>query len=167
MIFSGGMPYDQASRTPSLTVVYSKTTTVLEMEHNVVDFITLCESPYASGRINVIIKSLHILFEFIYVSEEQEPYAIIALLQNDLVIMDLTTAGFPCLDNPYPMDIHESPVTCLNYLADCPADLTGAFYSVGRAGALKRQGFSEMPWPIQGGTWSAQACSYSEVIVTG
>ncbi|XP_049821636.1 syntaxin-binding protein 5 isoform X2 [Aethina tumida] len=147
VIFSGGMPYDQASRTPSLTVVYSKTTTVLEMEHNVVDFITLCESPYAS--------------------EEQEPYAIIALLQNDLVIMDLTTAGFPCLDNPYPMDIHESPVTCLNYLADCPADLTGAFYSVGRAGALKRQGFSEMPWPIQGGTWSAQACSYSEVIVTG
>lgn len=49
VIFSGGMPYDQASRTPSITVVHSKTTTVLEMEHNVIDFITLCESPYTSG----------------------------------------------------------------------------------------------------------------------
>lgn len=50
MIFSGGMPYDQASRTPCITVVYGKTTTVLEMEHNVIDFITLCESPYTSGE---------------------------------------------------------------------------------------------------------------------
>lgn len=50
VIFSGGMPYDQASRTPSITVVHSKTTTVLEMEHAVIDFITLCESPYASGK---------------------------------------------------------------------------------------------------------------------
>ncbi|RZC34001.1 syntaxin-binding protein 5 [Asbolus verrucosus] len=147
VIFSGGMPYDQAGRTPSITVVHSKTTTVLEMEHNVVDFITLCESPYAS--------------------ELQEPYAIIALLQNDLVVMDLQTAGFPCLENPYPMDLHESPVTCCSYLADCPADLIPAFYSVGRAGAAKRQGFSEMDWPISGGTWSAQSCSYSEVILTG
>ncbi|XP_023311106.1 syntaxin-binding protein 5 isoform X2 [Anoplophora glabripennis] len=147
VIFSGGMPYDQASRTPCITVVYSKTTTVLEMEHNVVDFITLCESPYTS--------------------ELQEPYAIIALLQNDLVVMDLQTAGFPCLENPYPMDIHESPVTCCSYLADCPADLIPAFYSVGRAGAMKRTGFSEMSWPISGGTWPAQACTYAEVIMTG
>lgn len=97
----------------------------------------------------------------------QEPFAIIALLQNDLVVMDLQTAGFPCLENPYPMDIHESPVTCCSYLADCPADLIPAFYSVGRAGSLKRQGFSDMDWPITGGTWSAQACSYAEVILTG
>ncbi|KAG5890560.1 hypothetical protein JTB14_028310 [Gonioctena quinquepunctata] len=147
VIFSGGMPYDQASRTPCITVVFSKTTTVLEMEHNVIDFITLCESPYPS--------------------ELQEPYAIIALLQNDLVVMDLQTIGFPCLENPYPMDIHESPVTCCSYLADCPADLIPAFYSVGRASALKRSGFSEMDWPINGGTWPAHACTYAEIIMTG
>ncbi|XP_031337336.1 syntaxin-binding protein 5 isoform X1 [Photinus pyralis] len=147
VIFSGGMPYDQAGRTPSITVVHSKTTTVLEMEHNVIDFITLCESPYSS--------------------EMQEPYAIIVLLQNDLVVMDLQTLGFPCIENPYPMDIHESPVTCCAYLADCPADLIPALYSVGRASASKRAGFSEKEWPISGGTWSAQSCSYSEVVMTG
>ena len=49
MIFSGGMPYDKASRTPSLTVMQAKSTTVLEMEHNVVDFLTLCSTPYNNG----------------------------------------------------------------------------------------------------------------------
>lgn len=53
VIFSGGTTYDQAGRTPSITVIHSKTTTVLEMEHNVVDFITLCESPWSSGKIIV------------------------------------------------------------------------------------------------------------------
>lgn len=81
--------------------------------------------------------------------------------------MDLQTLGFPCLENPYPMDIHESPVTCCSYLSDCPADLIPAFYSVGRAGAAKKQGFSEKEWPVGGGTWSAQSCSYSEIVLTG
>ncbi|KAL3276672.1 hypothetical protein HHI36_012042 [Cryptolaemus montrouzieri] len=147
VIFSGGTPRDQAGKTPCITVVHNKTTTVLEMEHTVVDFITLCESPYPSDM--------------------QEPFGIIALLQNDLVLMDLQTAGFPPLENPYPMDIHESAVTSCTYLADCPADLIPAFYSVGRAGATKRQDFSKMDWPISGGTWSAQSCSYSEIILTG
>lgn len=49
MIFSGGLACDTTGRTPSITVIHGKTTTVLEMEHNVIDFITLCESPYSSG----------------------------------------------------------------------------------------------------------------------
>lgn len=51
VIFSGGLTYDKAGRTPSITVINGKTTTVLEMEHNVVDFITLCESPWVSGEL--------------------------------------------------------------------------------------------------------------------
>lgn len=53
----------------------------------------------------------------------QDPYAIVVLLQNDLVIIDLQTQGYPCFENPYPMDLHESPVTCCSYFADCPSDL--------------------------------------------
>lgn len=50
IIFCGGLTYDKAGRSPSITIVQGKATTVLEMEHNVIDFITLCESPYASGK---------------------------------------------------------------------------------------------------------------------
>lgn len=60
------MPYDQASRTPCITVVFSKTTTVLEMEHNVIDFITLCESPYTSGNTCFLTSSLLYYFKYPY-----------------------------------------------------------------------------------------------------
>ncbi|KAK3914090.1 Syntaxin-binding protein 5 [Frankliniella fusca] len=146
VIFSGGLANDKSGRIPSITVVHGKNTTVLEMEHKVIDFITLCESPYAS--------------------EPQEPYGIAVLLHNDLVVIDLYAQGFPCFENPYPMDLHESPVTCCTYLADCPSDLIPAFYSVGSR-THKRTGFTEREWPISGGEWSPTSCSYNEIILTG
>ncbi|XP_033323239.2 syntaxin-binding protein tomosyn isoform X2 [Megalopta genalis] len=146
VIFSGGLAYDTTGRTPSITVIHGKTTTVLEMEHNVIDFITLCENPWTS--------------------DYQEPYAVVVLLQNDLVVIDLLTSGFPCFENPYPMDIHESPVTCCAYFADCLSDLVPAFYSVGSK-SQKKTGFSEKDWPISGGEWSSSSSSYNEIIVTG
>lgn len=98
----------------------------------------------------------------------QEPYAIAVLLQNDLVVIDLTTSGFPCFESPYPMDLHESSVTCCSYLADCPSDLVPAFYSVGRSsGSNRRVGISDRDWPITGGEWSPASCSYSEIVITG
>ncbi|XP_011639551.1 syntaxin-binding protein 5 isoform X3 [Pogonomyrmex barbatus] len=146
VIFSGGLAQDTTGRTPSITVIHGKTTTVLEMEHNVIDFIVLCDSPWAS--------------------DFQDPYAVVVLLQNDLVVIDLLTIGFPCFENPYPMDIHESPVTCCAYFADCPSDLVPAFYSVGSK-SQKKTGFSEKEWPISGGEWSSSSSSYNEIILTG
>ncbi|XP_044594790.1 syntaxin-binding protein 5 isoform X6 [Cotesia glomerata] len=146
IIFSGGLACEVTGRTPSITVIQGKTTTVLEMEHNVVDFITLCDSPYTS--------------------DFQDPYAVVVLLLNDLVVIDLLTPGFPCFENPYPMDLHESPVTCCAYFADCPGDLVPAFYSVGSK-SQKKTGFSEKEWPISGGEWSPNSSSYNEIIVTG
>ena len=74
VIFSGGMPYAHQSKSPpSMTVMTGKSTTVLEMEHAVVDFVVLCETPWSH--------------------DFQDPYAIVVLLQNDLVVVDLTTPG--------------------------------------------------------------------------
>ena len=50
--------------------------------------------------------------------------------------------SYPCFENPYPMDIHESPVTACQYFANCPTDLIPAFYSVG-AKQKRTDGFSE------------------------
>ncbi|KAG0414711.1 hypothetical protein HPB47_008119 [Ixodes persulcatus] len=146
VIFSGGLPFEKSGQTPALTVIHGKTTTVLEMEHNIVDFVTLCETPFQS--------------------DFHEPYAVVVLLQNDLVVVDLTSQGYPCFQNPYSMDLHESPVTFCTYLADCPTDLIPAFYSVGSK-ANKRSGFSDKEWPISGGEWGTSTVSYPEVIVTG
>lgn len=111
----------------------------------------------------------------------QEPYAVVVLLEKDLVVIDLAQNGYvsptafvicvifvtnvfdaitllhysvnlmvltcdvfcsyPIFENPYPMMIHESPVTSCEYLADCPVDLIPALYSVGSR--QKRQGYSK------------------------
>lgn len=106
------------------------------------------------------------VINYYYFSDIPEPYAIVVVLQNDLVVIDLLSPGFPCFESPYPMDIHECPVTCCTYLADCPSDLIPAFYSVGSRSS-KRSGFSTKEWPLVGGEWSVPPCSYSEIIITG
>lgn len=98
-------------------------------------------------------------------AEADEPYALVVLLHNDLVVVDLLTTGYPCFENPYSMDLHESAVTCCTYLADCPADLIPAFYSVGAR--AQKQGFSAREWPLCGGEWGTTSCSYPELIITG
>ncbi|XP_015730103.1 syntaxin-binding protein 5-like isoform X8 [Coturnix japonica] len=145
VIFSGGLSYDKACRRPSLTIMHGKAITVLEMDHPIVDFLTLCETPYPN--------------------EFQEPYAVVVLLEKDLIVVDLTQSNFPIFENPYPIDIHESPVTCTEYFADCPPDLIPVLYSVGAK--HKKQGYSNKEWPISGGAWNLGAQTYPEIIITG
>ncbi|KAI4582684.1 hypothetical protein MJG53_020766, partial [Ovis ammon polii x Ovis aries] len=121
IILSGGLSYDTVGRRPCLTVMHGKSTAVLEMDYSIVDFLTLCETPYPN--------------------DFQEPYAVVVLLEKDLVLIDLAQNGYPIFENPYPLSIHESPVTCCEYFADCPVDLIPALYSVGAR--QKRQGYSK------------------------
>ncbi|XP_034015707.1 syntaxin-binding protein 5 isoform X5 [Thalassophryne amazonica] len=145
MVLSGGLSYDTVGRRACLTVMHGKSTAVLEMDYPIVDFLTLCETPYPN--------------------DYQEPYAVVVLLEKDLVVIDLGQIGYPIFENPYPLIIHESPVTCCEYFVDCPADLIPALYSVGSR--QKRQGYSKKEWPISGGNWGQGSQSYSEIIITG
>ncbi|XP_019728070.1 syntaxin-binding protein 5-like isoform X1 [Hippocampus comes] len=145
MVLSGGLSYDTVGRRACLTVMHGKSTAVLEMDFPIVDFLTLCETPYPN--------------------DFQEPYAVVVLLERDLVVIDLGQIGYPIFENPYPLSIHESPVTCCEYFADCPAELIPALYSVGSR--QKRQGYSKKDWPISGGNWGQGTESYPEIIITG
>lgn len=55
--------------------------------------------------------------------------------------IDILLCRYPIFENPYPLTIHESPVTCCEYFADCPDELIPALYSVGSR--QKRQGYSK------------------------
>ncbi|XP_016347270.1 syntaxin-binding protein 5 isoform X3 [Sinocyclocheilus anshuiensis] len=145
MILCGGLSYDTVGRRACLTVMHGKSTAVLEMDYPIVDFLTLCETPYPN--------------------DFQEPYAVVVLLEKDLVVIDLAQIGYPIFENPYPLSIHESPVTCCEYFADCPAEVIPALYSVGSR--QNRQGFSKKEWPISGGNWGQGTLSFSEMIITG
>lgn len=57
----------------TLTVSQGRSTTVLEMESPILDFLTLDESPFAF--------------------DTQDPFAVVVLLRSDLVVVDLLTHG--------------------------------------------------------------------------
>ncbi|XP_024142380.1 syntaxin-binding protein 5-like isoform X7 [Oryzias melastigma] len=145
VIFSGGLSYDKAGRRPTLTIMHGKAITVLEMDHPIVEFMVLCETPYNN--------------------EVQDPYAVVVLLEKDLIVVDLTQSNFPVFENPYPMDVHESPVTCTAYFADCPPDIIPILYSIGAK--HKKTGYSQKEWPVSGGSWTLGSHTYPEIIITG
>lgn len=99
MIFSGGMPAQTDTQQSSnssthatppkpssyfLTIVRGQTTNVLHMDNAIVDFHIITASPHISGRLNFfstcLISSL---------LEIPDPSAVVVLLENDLVVIDL------------------------------------------------------------------------------
>ncbi|KAL5106046.1 hypothetical protein TcWFU_001188 [Taenia crassiceps] len=178
IVFSGGnrrdcldvvIDDDESDRTTlSITIMRGKRLSVMQMDFSVVTFTTLYNSPYFN--------------------ETSDPYAVAVLLQQDLVLVDLLTPGCPSFENPYPMDIAVSPVTSCYYVVDCPSDLVPAFYAVGSRGKralatskskiqegttegqtslTSNDSFSPKKWPIDGGEWGTNLCSYQELIITG
>lgn len=118
MVLSGGLSYDTVGRRACLTVMHGKSTAVLEMDYPIVDFLTLCETPYPNGELqhftlvtgfdhlcqsvlaqwNYIIISINsVLFcfflFFFFLPDFQEPYAVVVLLERDLVLIDLGQIG--------------------------------------------------------------------------
>ena len=138
-------------RSTSLTVMHGKSITVLEMDDIVVDFILISDnSPYEN--------------------DASDPYAVIVLLSNELILIDLTSSGYPSFDSPYPStSLVESPVTCVQYLADCTTDLIPFLYSTSQYTVSRstKKGFSDKEWPINGGEWGQSMQSYPELVVTG
>lgn len=100
MVLSGGLSYDTVGRRACLTVMHGKSTAVLEMDYPIVDFLTLCETPYPSGELqsstsdkfcsSVCLTVNSVLF---CSPDFQEPYAVVVLLEKDFVVIDLGQIG--------------------------------------------------------------------------
>ncbi|PIO57975.1 WD domain, G-beta repeat protein, partial [Teladorsagia circumcincta] len=95
----------------------------------------------------------------------QQPQALAVLLKGELMMLDLLTPGYPCIESPHAMDLHEVPITCVAYYSDCASDLIGALTLVGCK--QRRKGFSERAWPASGGIARECATGHQELILTG
>lgn len=81
-----------------------------------------------------------------YTKKKEFLISVLLLLKRNVIRLSQSLYfRYPCFENPYPMDIHESPVTSCQYFADCQTDLIPALYSVGSS-KHKRSGFSEKVW---------------------
>ena len=86
--------------------------------------------------------------------------------------MILIIFSYPSFENPYPVDLHVSPVTCLHYISDCPGDFVASLYTAKSRTKrpVQNKGHSTMStreWPINGGQWGSLLNPHSEMMITG
>jgi len=143
-IFSGGMPYGNKNK--GLTVMKGRSKSLL-LSEQVIDFQCLLGSPWPT--------------------EHPDPQALIVLLRNEIVIFDLVGPVSPApswFSLPYTFDIHESPVTCISFLPECPNDLVMALHLMVTQKENPNQ--SKRPWPLTGGQ-DGEIGQDPTIIITG
>lgn len=64
-------------------------------------------------------------------TEFDEPQALAVLLEEELVVLDLQTPGWPAVPAPYLAPLHSSAITCSAHVANVPAKLWSRIVSAG------------------------------------
>ncbi|XP_065193626.1 LLGL scribble cell polarity complex component 2-like isoform X1 [Sycon ciliatum] len=97
--------------------------------------------------------------------DEGNPDTLIVLCEEELVAIDLKTPGLPSIPKPYLYSLHDSPLTCIQHVADCPPDFIQALHNANYEPPEK----STRPWPIRGGVLCGEqdATKNHNLLLTG
>jgi len=146
VIFSGGMPYGNHNK--GLTIMRGRSKSLILSDY-VVDF--------------------ECLYTTLPTSEFLIPQALFVLLKNEIVVFDLSGSigpNLPWFSLPYTFNIHESPVTCLQFYPECPNDLLTALHGLASAQHHEPSNRSKQPWPLFGGS-EGDVNQEPAIIITG
>lgn len=144
IIFSGGMPRASYGDRHCVTVQQGKSLVTLDFTSRVIDFFTVYNTE---------------------VEEEfDEPRALVVLVEEELVVIDLQTPGWPTVSAPYLAPLHSSAITCAYHIANVPLKLWERIIT---AGELQNPHLSSVSWPINGGRSLAQGPSQRGLLLTG
>eukprot|EP00794_Sanderia_malayensis_P000394 gene394-1028_t len=146
VIFSGGLA--QGNNKKGLTLLRGRSKMLL-LSDFVIDFVCLSGTPWRQGF--------------------QAPQIVITLLKNEIVVFDLSTLPAPSLpwfEIPYTFGIHDSPITCLQYYPECPADLIPALMHSFSSIKKTPSGAAKQKWLITGGELG-EVSYESSLLVTG
>ncbi|XP_006886435.1 PREDICTED: lethal(2) giant larvae protein homolog 2 [Elephantulus edwardii] len=143
-IFQGGVPRASYGDRHCISVVHGSQQTAFDFTSRVIDFTVLTEvDPTAAF---------------------DDPYALVVLAEEELVVIDLKTAGWPVLQPPYLASLHCSAITCSYHTSNIPLKL---WECVIAAGSRQSAHFSTMEWPIDGGTSLAPPPPQRDLLLTG
>ncbi|OQV25726.1 Lethal(2) giant larvae protein-like protein 1 [Hypsibius exemplaris] len=144
LILSGGMPRSRYGDHQTVTVMQGEKHVVFDFTSKVVDFLTI------GGE----------------AGDSEEPRALIVLLEEELIAVDLTTDKWPLFQLPYLFVIHSSSITTSHYVGDVSPELWTSLTAAGRS--QTRAQFSQKPWPISGGLAVLNNASKDhEMLLTG
>uniref|UniRef100_A0A8D1IVQ8 LLGL scribble cell polarity complex component 2 n=1 Tax=Sus scrofa TaxID=9823 RepID=A0A8D1IVQ8_PIG len=142
-IFQGGMPRASYGDRHCISVVHDGQQTAFDFTSRIIDFTVLVEADPAAF---------------------DDPYALVVLAEEELVVIDLQTPGWPPVQPPYLASLHCSAITCSHHVSNIPLKLWERIIA---AGSRQNTHFSTMEWPIDGGTSLAPAPPQRDLLLTG
>uniref|UniRef100_A0A8C5HVS9 LLGL scribble cell polarity complex component 2 n=1 Tax=Gouania willdenowi TaxID=441366 RepID=A0A8C5HVS9_GOUWI len=131
LLFSGGMPRASYGDRHCITVIHGKTHVALDFTSRIIDFFAIRDGPQFS-----------------------DPSALVVLVEEELVVIDLQTEGWPVIQTPYLIPLHSSAITCSHHISAIPLKLWERIIAAG-------------PWPITGGQNLAPDPPQRDLLLTG
>uniref|UniRef100_A0A8B9HD11 LLGL scribble cell polarity complex component 2 n=1 Tax=Astyanax mexicanus TaxID=7994 RepID=A0A8B9HD11_ASTMX len=146
LIFSGGMPRASYGDRHCISVIHSKTHVALDFTSRIIDFFVIRDGE---------IKASCFLCD---------PSALVVLVEEELVVVDLQSEGWPVIQTPYLVPLHCSAITCSHHVSSIPLKL---WERVQAAGKVQNTHYSKKPWPINGGQNLAPDPPQRDLLLTG
>uniref|UniRef100_A0A8C9Y3W1 LLGL scribble cell polarity complex component 1 n=1 Tax=Sander lucioperca TaxID=283035 RepID=A0A8C9Y3W1_SANLU len=145
LLYSGGMPRASYGDRHCLTIQQDKHHVTFDFTSRVIDFFT--------------VHSIDQEKEF------DEPSALVVLLEEELVVIDLQTPGWPSMPTPYLAPLHSSAITCSFHISSVPPKLWERLVNAGKAQQGRQHAHGS--WPICGGKNLAPPPKQQELLLTG
>ncbi|XP_067403662.1 LLGL scribble cell polarity complex component 2 isoform X2 [Emydura macquarii macquarii] len=144
IIFQGGMPRASYGDRHSISVIHGSKQTAFDFTSRVIDFFVICNADPAA--------------------EFDDPSAMVVLAEEELVVIDLKSANWQAVQPPYLASLHCSAITCSHHVSNIPLKLWERVISTG---SKQNSHYSNMPWPIDGGTNLAPDPPQRDLLLTG
>nr|XP_061823019.1 LLGL scribble cell polarity complex component 2-like isoform X1 [Nerophis lumbriciformis] len=142
LLFSGGMPRASYGDRHCITVIHNKIHVALDFTSRIIDFFVIRDRLHDTG----------------------DPTALVVLVEEELVVIDLETEGWPVIQTPYLVPLHSSAITCSHHVSAIPLKLWEKLIATGE---LQHTHYSKKPWPITGGKNLAQDPPQRDLLLTG
>ncbi|XP_028912908.1 LLGL scribble cell polarity complex component 2 isoform X2 [Ornithorhynchus anatinus] len=143
VLFQGGLPRASYGDRHSISVLHDGQQTAFDFTSRIIDFTVLVHDPTA---------------------EFDDPCALVVLAEEELVVVDLRSPGWPTLRPPYLASLHCSAITCSHHVSNIPLKLWERIIG---AGAKQNTHYSPLAWPINGGTNLAPDAPQRDLLLTG
>ncbi|XP_075755881.1 lethal(2) giant larvae protein homolog 1 isoform X2 [Pelodiscus sinensis] len=144
IIFSGGMPRASYGDRHCVSILQGQTLVTLDFTSRVIDFFTVHNTEPEE--------------------EFDNPSALVVLVEEELVVLDLQTPGWPTVPAPYLAPLHSSAITCSYHISNVPLKLWERIIGAGEQQSPRH---SCVSWPINGGKNLAQEPSQRGLLLTG
>uniref|UniRef100_A0A3Q2UZ42 LLGL scribble cell polarity complex component 2 n=1 Tax=Haplochromis burtoni TaxID=8153 RepID=A0A3Q2UZ42_HAPBU len=141
LLFSGGMPRASYGDRHCITVIHGKKHVALDFTSRIIDFFVIRDGP-----------------------EHTEPSALVVLVEEELIVIDLQTEGWPIIQTPYLVPLHSSAITCSHHVSTIPLKLWERIFA---AGKHQNAHYSKKPWPVTGGQNLAPDPPQRDLLLTG